>query len=254
MEKIAIITGIVAMLVMAMGVILFVVLYQRRVIRHHEELNKLDREKEREVLQASINGEENERMRIASELHDDIGATLASVKLYLHSYDKQGDDNSKLAASSLLIDETLDKVRNISHRLQPSMLKHLGLKKTLISFFSRIGDSGKISTSYSIDDLPMLSEELNLAIYRIVQELTNNTLKHAGANEMSISLSKQNEHLVLLFSHNGNGLSYEAYKDNILKKHAMGLKNIYTRLKTINADITFEQLHNKHHTSITIPL
>ena len=79
------IIGIAAMLLLAFGIIFFVVMYQRRVIRHQQEIKVLYEQKQQELINASIQGEEQERMRIASELHDDVGATLSSVRLFLHS-------------------------------------------------------------------------------------------------------------------------------------------------------------------------
>ncbi len=97
------------MLLMAMGIIVFVVLYQRRVIQNQIQIEQLNHNKQQELLNASIQSEEEERMRIASELHDDVAPTLASIRLYLSTAASRPDDNSLILQSKALLDESLKK-------------------------------------------------------------------------------------------------------------------------------------------------
>src|SRR3954464_4308784 len=103
-----------AMLTLALGIIFFVILYQRRVISHQIELKKINDQKELELIRASIQSEEEERMRIASELHDDVNATLASVRLYLYKEKDVQYDEQIINLSKQLLDESIEKIRNIS--------------------------------------------------------------------------------------------------------------------------------------------
>lgn len=242
-----ILLAIMVMLLLAIAVILFVVYYQKKIVTFNLQ-------KEKELTEAAIRAEEEERNRIAAELHDDVGATLASVRLYLRMADKEGADSEAFAQSQHLIDETISKVRSLSHRLQPAMLQRLGLNMALHSFFEVFNKSGVIKIDYSADNLPQLDDNTALAIYRIMQELMNNTLKHAAATHAEVHAETEGGDLLFRFSHNGTGITEERFQEYIYKKDATGLKNIVNRLKVLNGTIHFDNEANWYHTLIRIPL
>ncbi|PSK92155.1 sensor histidine kinase [Taibaiella chishuiensis] len=250
-----VILGVSAMLLMAMGVIVFVVLYQRRVIQTQIQIEQLNHSKQQELLHASIQSEEEERMRIASELHDDVAPTLASIRLYLSTAAGRPDDNSLILQSKVLLDESLQKIRNIAHKLQPSTLYYLGLQVSLQSLADMINNSESVQASYTIaQDIPRLEEQTELSVYRVVQELTNNIIKHAHARSLTISSALQEQQLIVSIHHNGIGITQQLYEELIYKKGAIGLKNIMTRLKSIRAQICFEQLEaNAFAIRLTVP-
>ncbi|HEY9179040.1 MAG TPA: histidine kinase [Flavipsychrobacter sp.] len=250
----AIIIGIIAMLAMASGIIFFVVLYQRRVIKHQQELNELNKQKELELVQASVQGEEKERTRIASELHDDVGATLASVKLFLNSQNKEFGDRPVFVQSRALIDDTINKVRSLSHRLQPAVLKQFGLDAALKTFFESFSTTGQLKVVYHPAELPRMTEDKELAVYRVVQELMNNSIKHSDAAHISCSCSVAGNHFITSFSHDGTGLTESDFNEQLYKKNAIGLKNIITRLKSVGGSISFEHEAGFYTTTIAIPL
>ncbi|MBZ0100332.1 MAG: hypothetical protein K8F30_14725 [Taibaiella sp.] len=250
----AIIMSIIAMLAMASGIIFFVVMYQRRVIKHQAQLNELHRQKELELVQAAVKGEEDERNRIASELHDDVGVTLASVKLFLNSQNSEFGNRPVFARSRELIDETINKVRGLSHRLQPALLKQFGLDASLRAFFDSFKDASHISITYHPATLPRMAEDKELAVYRIIQELMNNAIKHSGADNIYCSCSVGQGQFTTSFSHNGGGLTEEDFNEQLYKKDAIGLKNIVTRLKSVDGKISFENNSELYTTKITIPL
>jgi signal transduction histidine kinase len=241
------------MLALAMGVILFVVMYQRRVIRHQVEIKKIQEQKELELIQAGIQSEEQERMRIATELHDDVGATLASARLFLHQKETATDE-AAIQQSKELLDESIQKIRSISHKLQPSTLYHLGLQTSLQSLAEIISKTGVVKVIYiKLNDLPRLDAQLELSAYRIVQELMNNCIKHAHATDITLQTDIGSE-LKIKLSHNGQGLSQEDYEELIYKKGAIGLKNIVNRLKSVNATIAFGKDGAWYTIEITAPL
>ncbi len=234
--------GIAVMLLLAIGIVFFVILYQRRVISHQQEIEKINKQKQQELLQASIQGEEVERQRIASELHDDVGATLSSIRLFLHAAGKQKEDPELIDQSNLLLDESIQKIRDISHKLQPATLQHLGLQASLQALTELISRSGNVQMKYlSPGKLPRLDDQVGLSVYRVVQELTNNILKHAGASAIFLEATLSGDDLRLVLSHNGAGLTEEDYQQLIYKKGAIGLKNIVNRIKSINASIQFSK-------------
>ncbi len=241
-----VILGVSAMLLMAMGVIMFVVLYQRRVIQSQIEIEKINRDKQQEMMNASIQSEEQERMRIAAELHDDVAPTLASVKLYLSTAllkDAEADRNNLMLQSKSLLDESLQKIRDIAHKLQPSTLHYLGLQVSLQALAEMLNNSGSMAVNYTTQqNLPRFGESIELSLYRITQELANNIIKHAHARSLTIETRTRNAMILLTISHDGIGITQPLYEELVYKKGAIGLKNIVTRLKSIEGVIHFEQV------------
>lgn len=233
--------GIAAMLLLVVGIIGFVVMYQRRVIRHQDDIRKINEQKQLELIQASLQGEEEERMRIAAELHDDVGATLSSVRLFLHAAQRSTDPDI-IGQSKELLDDSIGKIRDISHRLQPALLQQLGLQASLESFASMIDRSGVIRMHCNCPDpLPRLDEHIELSVYRIVQELTNNVIKHTGATALTVHVQLLPAQLHTILVHDGQGLTADTYHEHIYRKGAIGLKNIENRLKTMRATIDFDR-------------
>lgn len=244
--ELLILMGTIGMLLLAGGIVWFVVLYQRRVIQSHIEIEQINREKQQEMMQAAIQSEEQERMRIAAELHDDIAPTLASVKLYLSAAllrdDREERDGYTLQSKTLL-DQSLQKIRDIAHKLQPSALHYLGLQVSLQALADLLNNSGSLSTKYFCrQPLPRFAENTELSLYRITQELTNNIIKHAHASEIGITTELSADTLQLTVSHNGTGITQQLYRELLYKKGAIGLKNIETRLKSIEGSVHFEQV------------
>jgi two-component system, NarL family, sensor kinase len=236
------IIGTLVMLALGGGIIWFVILYQRKVIQSQQEIRLIQEQQQSELLQASIQSEESERMRIAAELHDDIAPTLASVRLYLSSAANQSRPGELLVQSKHLLDESLQKLRDIAHTLQPSTLYYLGLQTSLQSQADILNRSGSISALYKQGaELPRFNEQSELSLYRITQELINNILKHSSAKKLQLSSTMESGQVSIQLEHDGTGLTQEMFDQLIYKKGAIGLKNIVNRLKTAKANIRFEQ-------------
>lgn len=252
-----IIAGIAAMLLLATGIIFFVVMYQRRVIRHQDEIKQINTQKELDLIQASIQSEEKERMRIASELHDDVGATLASVKLFLYKEKGNQYNEDIIDQSKKLLDDSIKKVRDLSHNLQPTLLQHLGLELSLQSLVENIDKSGAIKARCIIQNtLPRIPDNIELAAYRISQEIINNIIKHSAADSIELVTQAGNNTITVVFRHTGAGMTQEMFEEYTFKKGATGLKNIVTRQKAIGADIKFykDQGNDSYCTMLTIPI
>jgi signal transduction histidine kinase len=237
-----IVIGIGAMLTLTLGIILFVVMYQRRVIRHQIEIKQINEQKQQELVFACIQSEEEERMRIASELHDNVAPTLASIKLFLSTAAQKASPAELINESKQLLDDSLQNIRNISHKLQPSTLHYLGLQISLQALADLINRSERIKVSYmNQSKIPRFDDSVELSIYRIVQELMNNIIKHANAGSVTIQSGVYAHGIEVILTHNGKGITQEMYQDLIYKKGAIGLKNIVNRIKSINALIHFNQ-------------
>lgn len=251
-----IIIGITVILLLAFSVIGFVVLYQRRVIRHQLELKTLNEQKQLALLEASLQSEEEERRRIASELHDDVGASLSSIRLFLHKADEQSGSSAIIQQSKDLIDDTIKKVRDISHKLQPATLQMLGLYSSLHALAEIYNRADGIKMSVQADNsLTRLAPNTELHIYRIIQELINNIIKHSGGKKVSLAVFQSGDKMQFSLVHDGTGIAKEDYNVFLTKKGAIGLKNIENRLKFIHAAIEFEKRNpTEFNTTIIVPL
>lgn len=237
-----IIISIVAVLILALGIVSFVLMYQRRVIRHHIEIRAINQQKQQELLEASLKAEEEERRRIAAELHDDVGATLSSIKLFLSGDGNALPDADVINHSRQLLDETIKKVRSISHKLQPETIRYLGLHAALESMAETLSRSPALKVDYGVaGSVPKLPESAELAVYRIMQELVSNAIKHAGATAIQLRTQSDGVIFSALMTHNGKGITQTEYEELVYKKGAIGLKNIEQRLQSVSGAILFEQ-------------
>ncbi|MFZ4784913.1 MAG: sensor histidine kinase [Flavobacteriales bacterium] len=241
---IAITIASITVIASSLGVVFLAVMYQNRRQRHAEELRRLEEEKQKELTMASIRSEEAERERIAGELHDDVGATLASARLYISLMAKKLGESEISATSIQLVDESVDKVRAISHKLQPGLISKLGLMPALNHYFNTITKSGALKIAAEIDpDPPTLDTYTELHIYRVIQELVNNLLKYAKAPNMWFRVEPGNPY-VLILEHNGDGLVQDDYTHLVGSKNGIGLKNIDNRLQIIKSSVFFERVES----------
>src|SRR6201990_3207173 len=137
--------GTIGMLVLAIGMIVFIIFHQRKVIRYQLRLQKLEHEQQTPLLNASIRVQEEERQRIAADLHDDAGPLLATARLYLTENLVNLDKTTQLQSiynAKQIIDDTIQLIRNISHTLMPPTLKNFGLESAVNDLFQKISGSG----------------------------------------------------------------------------------------------------------------
>ncbi len=248
-----IIIVIAAMFLMAMAVILFVVLYQRRVIKHQIELKVLSTLKELDILKASIQGEEEERKRIADELHDDVGATLSSARLFLDTSNNPINPE-QIFVSKALIDDALSKIRAVSYKLQPASLITLGLSSAVRNMTDLLNKSGQIQVMlYVSDEFPRMMSYTELHVYRILQEVINNITKHTGARQISLELLCENE-IQIQITHDGEGLTNQKFEEYILTSTGQGLRNMTNRIRILDGKIDFYPVEKLFRILIAIPL
>ena len=147
--------GTLGMLVLAIGLVVFIVFHQRRVIRYQLQLQKMEEEQQKILLNASIRWQEEERQRIAADLHDDAGPLLATARLYLNENLFKQDINTQLQSiynAKQIIDDTIQLIRNISHSLMPPTLKNFGLESAINDLFQKISGTGSINASCRFHD------------------------------------------------------------------------------------------------------
>jgi signal transduction histidine kinase len=186
-------------------------------------MQRLQSEKEKQVVKALLDGEEKERRRIAQELHDGINGNLAALKLNLKPDEKH--------QTIVLLDQTMNEVRMISHNLMPDAVKKFGLKEALENYISGMNDTDTISIHFQhLGNENNLDDELSVNIYRIVQELVKNSLKHAGASEILVQITSGLDNMQITVEDDGKGFDAGALKSTPSKKAGIGLANIENRV------------------------
>ena len=179
--------------------------------------------------------QENERLRIARELHDEIGQTLTAVALRAeHTAQRSGPDHPEFAELAEIVQHSLADVRRISLELRPGALDELGLINALISLCARVDAQSPLRVHRDLQGpLPELSPEVELAIYRIAQEALTNAMRHSDASEVDVSLRCSGDALRLAVKDNGRGLP-EPIRDG------GGLTGMRERAMLIGADLELE--------------
>lgn len=251
--------GVLGMLTLTVGIIFFVIFHQRKVIRFNNELKKLEDDKQQILLNASIKFQEEERNRIAADLHDDVGPLLATARLYLNENLINQEPKAQLQSiysAKQIIDDAIQLIRNISHSMMPPTLKNFGLESAMTDLFQKINGSGVINASVRFHDYRVrLKTEQELLIFRIIQELINNIIKHSQAGFIHLTQNTNATHSYLRIHHDGNGIVQTEFDRLNHVSSGLGLKNIANRIRVLNGKIIFEidPSHTYYKVTLEIP-
>ena len=200
---------------------------------------------EKEVYLSTFKGEENERSRIAKDLHDGLGPLLSACKIYHHNLDtKHFKQDEGIAYEKLgeLLDESMLSIREISNNLSPHILRNFGLCDAVKSFVEKLNTSIKFDVFTDCKSQKRIAETAEVALYRIIIELINNTLKHSKANRVSIEMSGNEKIFYLRYTDNGKGFDYEK---TLKEAHGFGLLNIHSRIFSIGGQMEYKSKKNK---------
>lgn len=173
-------------------------------------LDRLERER-RESGRRALEAQEAERLRIARGLHDEVGQVLTGVLLQLDSLGTGGDRDAQVAETKQAVRQALEEVRRIARELRPEMLEQLGLTSALTELTRRFADQSGLEVRRSFaDDLPRLSDDSELAVYRVAQESLTNVARHAQASLVALVLEPGPGSVVLRISDDGKGIREDA--------------------------------------------
>ncbi|MCF6342608.1 MAG: sensor histidine kinase [Bacteroidales bacterium] len=191
---------------------------------------QLEEEQKLMTAQSVIVGQENERKRIAQELHDGIGVLLSTASIHFSNIEESSADKKTaqmLKKANKLLKEAGGQVRKISHDIMPGVLSRFGLQEALEDIFENVEDIGSIEVECKIElDEGRLSENTEIVLYRIVQEMLNNTLKHAKAKKISFHLKIEADELHIIYNDDGQGFN----QDDVQPERGLGLSGIKSRI------------------------
>lgn len=199
----------------------------QKILREKSQQYQLELAHQKEVTLQYTSVQESERKRIAELLHDDIGNKLNILSLWINNEDSLNNKRSREVIKQQ-IPALIEATRTISHSLYPVNLEKFGLILTLEALISNVNESLPIQliVNHDYQKRPISFE---VQIYRIIQEFLSNVIKHAKASNMLIHIRDTETSLAVILSDNGVGF------DNSILKKGMGLKNIDSRIKSINA-------------------
>jgi two-component system, NarL family, sensor kinase len=245
----------VGMLLLAGTIILFVVFYQKRMIKEQMKRQSMEFEYQQKMLQAELESQESERRRLAADLHDSIGGMLSTIRVGISTMARLLPDPQTVDQTKQMLDDTITSVRRISRDLMPSTLEKFGLTHALTELCERFQATSKISIEFALEgESPALDKTRELMIFRVVQELLNNAIKHSQAEKISVTLRVDNR-ITVVVEDNGIGFDPEIFKKDAQSGKGLGLFNIENRARLLGAKLDYaKDLLKGSRTTLTLPL
>ncbi len=244
----------VVMLVLAGFIILFVVFYQKRMIQEQLKRQQLELDFQQKMMEAALESQENERRRLAADLHDSVGGMLSTIRVGLTAIAKQIPDSHNIEQSKKMLDDTISSVRRISLDLMPSTLEKFGLVPAIKEICERIQSTALMPVNFhELGEVQFIEQKKELKIFRIVQELLNNAIKHAQATVIDISIFADDQFKIIV---EDDGIGFDAglkYNDT-QSTNGLGLYNIANRARLLNATLDFDnQVKKGSKITLTVP-
>jgi two-component system, NarL family, sensor kinase len=206
--------------------------YQQKQKLQQQQIAELEKEKQLLAAEAVLKGQEEERTRLAKDLHDGLGGMLSGIKFSFNTMKENlvlTEENARAYERSMdMLDSSINEMRMVAHNLMPESLVKFGLNTALKDFCDSITGSGVLTVNYHSFGIEnqLLDKNKEITIYRIVQELVNNTIKHAGATEAIVQLQKENNLLTVTVEDNGKGFDVS----NPSASKGIGLSTIQNRV------------------------
>lgn len=244
-------TLIISLAAIAVALLLLFLFYMQRRKTYQQSLITLKQEQDISLLKALMTGEEKERSRLARELHDGLGGILAAAQMQVSNLEivnSESQQTNKQKATEL-VSKAATESRRIAHNLLPETLLRFGLDEALKEYSTSITESKLLNLSYeSVGMDARMEQSTELSIYRIIQELINNIVKHAGATEALVQLHRHGAVLSVTVEDNGLGFS-----PGTAKKDGIGLSNIQSRISYLNGSMDIRS-EDKKGTSVYIEI
>ncbi|MBO6517729.1 MAG: sensor histidine kinase, partial [Bacteroidia bacterium] len=242
------------LLAVSLGLVLLTIMVvwflRSRIHQKKAEINRINSRHKDQLIAANFESEERERKRIARELHDDVGQQITSIKLGLESLPGETDKvNPQISQIKGMVENALDSVRGLSHQMMPTALDRFGLLKGVEALVESTNTSGKLNArfeNFNVTELHM-EQAIQVHLYRIVQQLLSNLVRHAQATNCLVQVYEQEGKLILMVTDDGIGFDAENQKES-----GIGLSNIESRALSIGA--RFEITSGKDGTTAIVTL
>jgi signal transduction histidine kinase len=221
-------------------------IYNRRQLQNKLAFQDAMMKQQFQASKAVIEAEENERKRIAADLHDGVGQMMSAAKMNLSVFESElsfkNEDQKKSFENVMgLIDESCKEIRNVSHQMMPNALLKSGLASAVKEFIGKL-DSRIIKVSLHTEGLnERIDNNIETVLYRVIQECVNNVLKHSGASHLDISLLKDADGISATIEDNGKGFDVPGKQ----QLEGVGLKNIVSRITFLKGTIDFDSTPGK---------
>ncbi len=241
-----VIIGVLLLLLMAVALLLFFFFSRKKIVEKELENKELEISHQKEVIHAIILTQEKERKRIAQDLHDDISSKLTVINLnsnFLLDGELSPEEYTKVNKNILKVtNKALASARKIAHDLMPPILEKFGLQSAIEELVDEYNTSKKVAIESDIAyPENHLTKTQELHVFRVVQELMSNSIRHGKAKEINISFQKKSDDLTIEYKDNGVGFSEEI----INQKKGLGMKNIESRIELLNGELTIKSAIKK---------
>lgn len=236
--------AIVVIITIAITVFLFLLLLEKRKHKYIQDKANLILTHERTSLQAQLEIQEETFKNISQEIHDNIGQTLSFIKLNLstiHDLDEQVSEERLVEIRNALT-KVIQDLRDLSKSLNPDFITYHGLTSSIQQQLSVLEKAGSFKTCVNVNGDPFtLPVNTELILFRIIQELLNNIVKHSGATAIDVNVSAVNMRLTIRIQDNGSGFDNQQLKSCENNHKGIGLRNILNRVSFLGGQINFEK-------------
>ena len=254
-----VLTGMSIMLGFSLTFIYLFNTFKKRIEREQEAMREAEINFERQINEASMKAEQQERMQIAMDLHDEIGAMMTVLKINTNNAKTQIQQPERLLAvlenTTDMIEQTAEAVRNISTRISPPTLAKLGLNATLEDLVKTVNETGEIQILYNSNlEKTRFNIAAELNLYRILKETINNILKHGQTTELNVQAIQSPDFLEFQFSYRGTGLTNSQVNELLHSSKRNGLKSIQSRINNLKATISYTYEGHNAEIQLRIPM
>ena len=226
--------------IVLLALLLYALKQRNKHLKQREALYQLEIEQERQnskisTLTALLDGQEQERARLARDLHDGLGGLLSGTKIQLTHLNEKIDDHSKkdMAKSIHQLDGAVDELRRVAHNLMPDLLLKYGLEEALKEYAIRVSNEHLDIDVQFLSYTNSLDKENQLLVYRIIQELVNNAIKHAHAEQIIIQFVEDETNYTVTVEDDGKGFDL----NNTKLTQSAGLHNIQSRVQFLKGNL-----------------